>query len=439
MTEHLAETNNTEPVPEEVVFRYLDGVGNHEAKNLLATVVLADPQRDFTGATARYELNARQGNHPVWPVVPSGAKQYFERSLEPIGAVVKTRIPSRGSFVDAWHASEEYRDTRLALAGFISDWSLRWPEISVQQVFGSTSSRSEIRSPEIRSQMYWGLLTGSEGITFGDLAASLYHSNYPVEASLHNQIRAMRDLGILAVATKHTKYNPLLEIERTDYFHKAIEFDNTLPETRALYNAIQGQEPGGRFTVNELVTLAQKLDPSINTVKLRQRIINGTRDRRAFPGLKMIENGYKTTSAESVVSLTPSVVEPISELMEGLEAIRSGKNVAENIDKARAIIATPADFAALMTKARDNSPGYASKSAEHTLDTQLLSVIQKLGGATVKAARGQMIDQYDRQLDAGTISSRLRGLVRAGKLTVEKTAMESHSVRVRNHYILAPK
>lgn len=435
-----AEIKNHEPVPEEVIFGYLDGVGNYESKNLLASLVLTNPQHEFTNTEARREMNLRQGDRPAWSVGPTSAQQFFGTSLERVGAVVKTQVQGEsGKVVNAWRASDEYLDTKLALSGFISDWSLRWPNLSIQQVFGATTSRSDIRSPQVRSQLYWGLLTSGNGTTFGDLHDSLYFATPALTQTVNNQVRAMRDLGILSVVTKKDGYDPDVEIVDDNFRHVAMKLENRVPETQALYAAVKQLGRGTRLTLNSLADAAYQIDPTIDLTKVRHILMNGTMSGRQVTGVKLVDAKGIDTSSQSNISLAEGMTEPISELMEGIEAIRMGYSIEKYIARAREILDNPTEFSALMRKAAQFSPLHKARQEDDTATQQLMTVVQELGTLTTRQAQVQLTERYGRELDRGSVAQKLRDLVKLGKLVSVKLPDSAYYAREHNHYSLPPE
>src|SRR5688572_9235326 len=94
-----------EHLEEEKLFQLIDGIGNIEAKLLTTALITLQPHAYFTRTILARELVGRQGQHVQWKPSDRVGMGYCQKSLEPIGAVVKSTVKGRTGPIDAFKAS----------------------------------------------------------------------------------------------------------------------------------------------------------------------------------------------------------------------------------------------------------------------------------------------------------------------------------------------
>jgi hypothetical protein len=424
-----AQTNTAlEKFSDEMAYEFINGASNHELKLLTTAVVLANPDFTYTATSLHRTMLERQGEEPVWKFQQSTPKQYCDQSLEPIGAVItNTVIGERGRQVNGYRASPDHRQSKLALTGFLMGWSLRYPDLSLQQVYGPTASNSNVRSPQVRHQIYLALLTGDNGKDISNLYKSLEGAGYKYRISINAQLDAMKDYGILTVASHKTDFDPLLRIDNAEYTHLSRHLNQTLPETQALYAAMQLLGSGQNVSVNELISAAKRIDTRIDEVTLRRKLINAV-TVKGYPGLTVVEKGKVPEGQSTIVELSDEDYDVISELCVGIENIKDGYNIDENVALAKTIISNPEQFAALVTKARKFSPARAGhESGREVLEDQLGNIVKGLGDTTVAAARDELYQRHGRRLSARVVREILIDLADNGRVTSESYYKNPHS------------
>jgi hypothetical protein len=428
----------TELMQEEVVFNYLNGAGNHEAKNLLASLVLANPERTFKSSQAANDMNARQSGSVEWEMRSIDIAQYFDRSLEPIGAVVRRQVIGRaGKIVDAWQASTEDVEVKLALSGATSVWGLRWPDVSVQPLLGATASPTEARAPQVRMQIYKALLTSKADVSANELVISTFGSEYAHATGAHETLRTLGKVGILAYHSKKQGYNPIVRIENAKYASNGLKLEHTTPETQALFKALQRLGEGMEIAINDLVDVAQSIDPSINANKLRRNLGPvGNPDSlvRHFPGLNLIDAKGIQSRETTRVSLGEDVRKPIEDLVATIEDVSVGRNPGVHIDRAKKILANSDEFGMLMAKARRFSPQVRGQQEKAVIDAQLLGIVRTLGQVSILEVRQALIDDFGRELGPARIRARLDLLRKRGLVGKTEQPIDRHMKRPIAHY-----
>lgn len=182
------------PTPE-----LLSGVGNHEGKALLLLYLSMSG-----GMQAGYPMYKGFkdfiGTGSSW--VPSSTVpfKYCTDSLEPIGQVAKGSAPSIRGTAKAYEVTDFGRTVGVPTVGLLLDWSLEYPDISIQQVFGPTHSKGEVRAAHNRLSVLSELATSVET----GLAISAVSGTDPKLWETHEyQDRMKTASSVVEVLSKH--------------------------------------------------------------------------------------------------------------------------------------------------------------------------------------------------------------------------------------------
>jgi len=416
------ETGPAEGFGEREFFGFINGGANHELKLLTGAILLSNPEVPYSNSALSQELIGRQGEAVVWKVSSGTPAQYCNRSLEPIGAVVKTEvIGKKGKPVIGYQAEPLHREAKLACTGALLGWSLDYPDLSLQQSFGATQSSSMVRTPEIRYRVYTALLANRGGLTISDIFTSLKGEGYPNYESMNTQLTRMQELGLVALRTTYGEDHAVI-IEHTSYDALFGTLEDAMAETQAAYAAIRQVGQGETTSVNEIISKALEVDPAINATLLRSKLLSGLHFG-GYPGLAVVGEPQTQRSA---VTLAPKAKKPIRDLHKRLEAVRDGDY--SGIETATDIIGDTESFRTLVAKAKRFSPLVMGKALGHQLlESQLISIVSAPGGVTVRQARNALITQYGRDIAGHTVRAALAAMVRHGKIASDTIAKSPHS------------
>jgi len=416
------EIRAAEPFGERQFYDFLNGASNHELKLLTGAVILAYPDIAFSPALQRRALSDGQGDHEAWKIETSIPKNYCINSLEPIGAVVKTTIRGeQGALVTAFEAEPVHREVRLACIGTLLGWSLEYPDMSVQQVFGTTASHTNIRAPEMRYRSYTALLTGNDGGTVKSMFTSLEGKGYPNYANMYTQLIRMQELGIIDLGT--IDQNPEISMHHASYRTLIRGLENTFPAAQAAYAAIEQFGQGQTTSVNEVVDTALAINPTINSVELRTMLIDGI-NKKVYSDPEHIQRNPQRTA----VTFAPAAKKPITELHERLEATRAGDYTG--VQTAEAILDDPQAFRSLVQKARSFSHLVKGKeSGRKLLETQLVNLVTTTQGQSATELRDALKAQHGREIAERSLRDVLRDLVNSGKIAQDNVPKKPYSKR----------
>lgn len=334
----------------ETVQNYLDGAGNSEFKIGVSMYFHLFPG-EYSATEVAHELTAMQGEFASLATKSSAVYQKCARSLAPVGGVIELAATSNNR--QTWRAVPELCDTHLALDGFLGDWSLRWPHMSVQQVYGTSASQSAHgRSPRTRQAMYEMIVRRTEAgmlTRTKDLRA--------VTPDIAKQLGSLTALGILEKTLQEEEIpNPILLIDHTDYRNDGVPLEDTSPETRIVYAALGKLGAGVYVLLDQVVAAAKQIDPVIDAPKLQQRILRELR-RGNLPVLVPVDDLKEIPSKSGpspllAYGISAEARQPIKELVEGLTRIATGETIEENKALAADLLCSPSKLAALIDKSQ---------------------------------------------------------------------------------------
>lgn len=169
-----------ERLSDETMGNLISAVGNHEVKAI--TLGLMQPAVVYGMQDLHRMILQAQSKDKEWKMGLSVPYQYCRDSLAPIGLVAKEVINSDLSTFG--YMKTEYGNSMGdSLAGLMLDFSLRYPEFSVQELFGKTGSSADLkevegidfknRSPITRVKIFWELLTSNLPVRREDIAKNI--------------------------------------------------------------------------------------------------------------------------------------------------------------------------------------------------------------------------------------------------------------------------
>lgn len=388
-----------ERMPQELFFKLLNRVGNHEAKLVTLGIVLSEPAEWFTRADLEDEIESRHERYAGW--IPSAAVAFgYLETLQPTGLINQGFTQGRrSSMAVACRASEvqKWHPACLAMVGEELEWSLFYPDISLQQILGRTGSPSSVRSPEVRFTIYEELLTSPIPAPAAADIISALSGLYPRGDLIRTQLQALRDLEIIDINSSHSdEFDPLLEIIDPVFSHDSLAFEQLRPETKVLYKAMQSFHATGIsiLTSSELEKACFALDNTIDRTVLH-KLVNQGRSLRSttLPGIRLVDNKDIETGKYSRVSLRPGVKGAVYDLTTRLEKVVAGEGIEESRQKALYILEEPELFSYLMAKARRFSSIHKASPAEgghERLASKVALAVDLLGRATVREAQARL-------------------------------------------------
>src|SRR5207248_5629939 len=151
------------------------------------------------------------------------------------------------------------------------------------------------------------------------------------------------------------------------------------------------------------------------------------------------ESGDPHSQCPRRMSVHPAFVEPLTELLAGIEALSDPEAVRRYRDQGREILDTPDIVRSLMHKAKVFTPQENIRREENdpTLPQRLLKIVERLGSVTVNYALYQMAEETGRVYTHTAIDDHLRQLARQGRLAVTTRPIQPGQPVKLLHYSLA--
>lgn len=169
-----------EGLSDEQLGNLIAAIGNHEAKAI--TLGLMEPGRVYDWSGITKTVNGSQGDTPGWTTNGRGFLNYCSETFAPIGLVVK-EVLNNDLSTYGYEKTVKGETQGDAFAGLVLDFSLRYPEFSLQDFFGSTSSAGvkresaggvkKNRAPITRYKILWDLVTSTLPVRSADLERNL--------------------------------------------------------------------------------------------------------------------------------------------------------------------------------------------------------------------------------------------------------------------------
>jgi Fe2+ or Zn2+ uptake regulation protein len=412
---------------QEVFLGILGGVANHEAKLAVTAIMAHQPDRWFTRSSLFHEVMTRQGDQPGWAICHRGPIAYCEQSLEPVGLVAKGVVASGDGQLTAFKANDDQPQAVKighAISGALLDWSLEFPDLSLQRTLGVTAKKGKFRTPEVRYRMYKALLDDfSQEISYTDIGNQLNTTGIDLH-TVYANLTAVTDSEILETHTLDSARDITLQIVNPNPNHNMQQSVGLKPEIRLAYDALKNLWAAGKreITFEDFVSAATNLDPDMDIADLRSAWHYGSSARSEnMPGLKLIDRTIKDMKKFSTVSLNPKHDEAVMELVIRLDDVATGEpDVLEKYkERANDIVGNRIDMAKIFAKAKEfsaNAAG-ADEGSEET-ERRILSLFRQLGSMTVKEMTEQL-GSNGRKISRSSIIRYLNLLEEKGALKVD--------------------
>lgn len=404
----------------------LSAIGNHEAKSLAAVVINSQPNSSFSVRQLEREMVSRQGDRPAWAINSGTLADYCTDTLFPIGAVAREDKKHGSRTGRVYSASEFGMERGLPFAGAILEWSLMYPNNSVQKLLGITAVAGEsIRSPIMSFLIMQELVTnlGDAEISMGSIGRSLGQG---IEESrvVGEHLRRLEGEKLVEVRTVVQDYNPIYKIDRDKANNIALTHDTSLAIRNTWLDS-----PGDEMTLGELLKAVSLRYPDLAQSEVR-RVMGCVMPRQRLPFLEVTgRNG--TPINHSVVGLTPDGRKLMDDFVEMVEA--SAQDEQHEFRKfAVGVISDEDKFGRLMDKAKKSSNS-ATKSLDRTV---ILDEIKLSGKMTVSEVREALALKG---LNVGSASVRkyLSAMVEEKLIEPELSPLSESLKRKAVHYRVA--
>ncbi|HKR81854.1 MAG TPA: hypothetical protein VJR27_02545 [Candidatus Saccharimonadales bacterium] len=414
----------------------LDYVGNHEGKTAVAAIMLSEPSTQFNATDLQNAVYDSQDEDDGWVPKRPIFGNYCTRSLVPSGIVVQE---------GEWYQAEASPalPQRLAFCGSILGWSLEFPEISVQKVFGQSASAHSRRAPALRYEIFKYIANNPDTeLSYGDVWHGMGQPEHFTRGVMNRNIGVLALQGLLEAHVLDVATDVRVQIVDPTFRQGRVPFQELEAETRNTYKAINTLWESGQRVMgfDDLYQQIIALDPQSDPAKVRHLWCAMSDGALNFPGLKRVERAIQDRKKLSVVRLGADHAEAITALLDRLQVLQTEpESIAEVAASAIAICNDRAAMTTIFAKAKHFSACRAIQE-EHPERTKvrILELLGETGPLSTKDI-AQKLQPERRSLDLSVVRRFINNLVAQGKVVREDIPMSTAATRVVRTYRLPPE
>lgn len=386
----------------------ISAFGNNEAK--AATLIAMDVGFLYSSNDLQQTMKALQGNDIGWNMSSNNAFAYCKNSLSPIGLVTLETLNEDGT---------EYGYTKTGygerignpLAGLLLAFSERHPEISLRELFGGTSSNAKpvqvessigtvdykFRTPTLRLQIFWELVTTDQPVTWKVLHDRLDIGDYGQLSNHINELARDNIIGFQSRGSdKSYKMYSLFRDHPVEQPSPTLGTSGKMKGlTRQVYEITQNLD--GWFSTDQVIRAYFE--------KFPEKVAKSSLPKEIYRVMRHLEKSYYLAAGRfskefaSEISLSESQRSTLVELLtiidgfqnQNPDLIELGKHEAMNIKK------DPERYSNLMVKAKEHSAHSNSTSMQET-KLLLYGIVKENPDITTKEATGILELRYGKKL-----------------------------------------
>lgn len=426
------ETRKKEPLTDEELGNLLAAFGNNEAKAV--TLIAMRKGVIYSEYDLYSAVIEKQGEGVGWRQSRGVPFAYCRSSFENIGLVAKS---VSDPVLETWgYLKTDYgEELGDALAGLLLDFSLRHPEVSLYDIFGSTASRGEKkevesslglisfknRAPFTRLKIIWELATANRSIREIDLSNNIREAKI---TNIHQHLLGLKSVGLI-------HFEDIDGREAYSQFQLAlnspIESPRPMPKypgmTKFLYELLKS-DPNKIWTLEELNIAYKAKNKAENP-----DFVNGINNTHISSVLSFLEKAGYVYQPGSFTGEKRSIlwVDEGQRLMfiDLLTLIDQFQNQdANTLQKWRMLAGNFSSWQinALMAKAKEHSSMANAVSTAETAG-RILDTLKEHPKSTSREIRELILNYRERKMSKASINGILRKLKSTGKIeeTVEKS------------------
>ncbi len=413
---------------------------NHEAKLMVFMALDCQPTA-LTASQLHRAMNEPQQEYPTWVPNSMAAYSYCRQSLVPAGTVSEELVIARQIEARA-HRLTDYGE-RLAVpaAGFLLDWSLRYPNVSLQDLLGNTNSSGKFRAGETRSRVLEDAISApaigglSVRAAFADVIDPDWESlEYKQERTrISKAVNALAVAGILCAET--VEFDDDRELLIVDpHMPDNVANQPRYEVARALYEVIAvldakrtdrdaplaiGYNDAVVLTLNRLSDQGLQVDP----MKVRRAIHNAYFSQRFYKGITKADPARFNDGALTRFRVKDDHNDAVEEFLSILKILEDDdeRMRREGLGLLQEVKQDPAQRAQIMSKAFAFSP-YAQKKSTLATAVEVETLVAERGQGTLHELTDAYREMVGRPIKSETMRNVLVLLVARGKVVVEMVA-----------------
>lgn len=415
----------------------ISAVGNLEGK--ASTFLLMEHGRIYSKGNLYHEFMRAQGERIGWRPHRTIPFQYCQFSFLPIGLVAFEEIdPS----LKTWgYGITPYGEKEgVPLAGLLLDFSERHPEFSLSQVFGSTSSPSQLkdiqtpegktnfkkRAPILRLKIFRELVRAELPIRELDLAYAVGEN----PATIGQHLARLADLHIIFYeSTKRDQPYAFYKLSQERPNERPKQY-STLPSlTEKVYNFFVNLGPSRGVSPEDIADSLIYENPEMVELDKKALQSNIVGICSYLSRQKYLEQGKFKEGLQSEITLSDIQRAALLELVTLINRFQEQdpETLEEGKRKAMEIINDSERVSRLLKKTKQNS-AHANRSSQERSKDYIRSLIERHPQAT----NTDLFNFQDRRprLSRPTVRNVTRSLQRENRVNVSIRRMKKHFTAV---------
>lgn len=414
----VVETQPKERISDEEIGDLISAIGNSEAKAI--TLGLMQPSTLYSMQDANLMVSAAQGQFKGWKQGTSTPFDYMSHAFAPVGLVAQEVTISNDLETVCFVKTPKGENYGDVLAGLLLDFSLRHPETSLGDLFGSMSSKyarddatntdQRNRAPILRFKIFWELVSQPGLMTETSLTEQLQKPHSIIGPHLSD----LAEKGVI-VYTSQDISKPFT-IYSLDPSHPDADptiFQRKKSSTQVVYDALRAN-PEKKWTTAELVDYCLSVedpDGKLNKKSYATRV-------RGILG-HLVKGGYvdteNSTNERSSVNLSDDQRVLLTELVTMIDSFQNLDTITLQYGRNRLteILSDSRTVAAFMAKSKEHSPYARRNSVDLTLN-DLRQIIINNPGYSTNQIREELAKIQGKKRSRGNINNLLLKLVDQG-------------------------
>lgn len=416
-----------ERITNEELGSLIAAIGNHEGKAIVLGLMAPD-----TIYTPKDASNMTKNAQPAGLKMRIGAFGYMVKSLAPIGLVAQevTAGDELGTF--GFIKTEKGQALGNALAGLLLDFSLRYPEVSLSDLFAGTQSSSKRYDEGSRKRAAATRMKIFRKLTTPSLTTNMVKALGEEVSLIGKHLEDLKEKGVISYTSVRNNepygsyiLDPNYPKERIPDCCSRRDID-----AQSVWDIIQ-QFPGEKWDSKMLTErYIQRTNThfSLKAIAIHmQRILHSL----ASEGY-LIQSGFNE-GIKASVELTDEKRAMLADLVSILDKFQNQDPETMSFGQSRLkdILSDPSLVSKLLAKAKEHSPRSNFVPVKESL-TQILSIVAENPGINSESIREQLSLIQKRKLGKNSINDLLRSLVRSGEISVA-------TEKKLNHYVVVQK
>lgn len=401
--------------------KWLNFAANHPGK-LAMLIIMSEARVPLSKTQLDIEVDERtEYGNPYGPGTVFGWGATMTQTPGVRNTTTTAIVSMHPREVSALETTVEGDEQGTSLAGLLIDWQIRHPELPLQKLLGSSSSKVKgVYAPTLRMLMFADLVDQHDsqtGPSINGLALDAPASNNARQQAV--TVLALE--GFVDFKSQQAENRREFRILDPEYKRSARgpRFENLKPETRIMYRTLEAAKSIREvWLVDEFLRLANVLTDSIPEAEMKK--VRTRLQQSLAPSRKEMVGVVEPISGQlyegmSLVKLKPELVKPVAELVQLFdgfaggdpEVLARGRQLADELYKNPAALSWALRYAHEVSSHTD----FDQQKMQH-----ILEIIGRQPELTTREIMGQYRNSQGRRVGHGAIRASINGAQRNGRV-----------------------